>query len=82
MLNRCVKKLFKGGKFRLVLHQVANVSHTEKDTGLSMKVVHVEKGTLVVVFDERITGLNHKKDVYFRRNVEASVIKVLENKSL
>lgn len=64
----------------LCIHQVAYEKLIKAGRGFSMKIIFVERSTLVFIVGERISSLNHQKDILPKRNIDACVIKVRDSK--
>lgn len=54
------------------------MEHTKNSFGVITKLISVENGRHVVVLHEQISSLNPEKNVFLRKNEEASVSKVRE----
>lgn len=66
----------------MVCVQQARVQLVKEGPSASVKETSMEMGTDVAMLDERVSALNHEKDVLLRNYVEARVVKVRDSKSL
>lgn len=80
--NLGIEKKRKGRKHLLVVLWVANVQLIQEGFVELVKRMYVEWIWLIVVFDERVCGPNHEKDIFLIRYAEAEFIKMRDNKSL
>lgn len=67
--NLCAKKQVKGRKLFFVLQKVTNVKLTEQCSGVSIKIVCLERGRLMLSVYELVSNLNHGEYVLIRRNL-------------
>lgn len=61
---------------------MVSVKLTKEGPGVSMRGICEVHGRLVVVFEERTSGLNHEEDDLCKRNLQARVVKARDNKNL
>lgn len=71
-----VETLCNGRKLLFVFHHEINVKLVNKDAALHTKVFFMKRGRCAVVLEKRVSSLFHNKNVFFRKRVDALVVKV------
>lgn len=79
--NYGIKKERKGTKLLLTLFQVSIMKLVAEGSNVSEEKYCMERRRILVDLDERVSGLNHEKEVVLRRKIESWVIKGCAGKS-
>lgn len=77
-----MKQPRKGRKFLFVMYDLANLKLIKEGPGVSVERIFAKRSRLDVIFDERVSRLNHEMHALLRRNIEAWFIKGRNAKSL
>lgn len=64
----------------LCLVTTVEVELTEEGSRVPVEQMYVKWDTVVIVIDDRVSYMNHEKDVFYTRNVESLIVKMRDAK--